>query len=140
MPAVPSADLDVEPPMRDCFRNPSMYLSLQSTTTFHDLYACLAGKTPSNKSFFLCSNYGWSVFLDTTEDKDPALVRRDVVHIHKGTPVGSKKNEHKDNLQDGSLSMQALLHVRARIVTGRDFIPRALFSIVRKNEYWSTEA
>ena len=44
---------------------------------------------------FLCSDFGWSVYLDSVGDKDPANIRPEVVHVQRGTPTNLQTGERK---------------------------------------------
>ena len=141
MPIVLSASLDMRIKMHQFLKHPSQYLSIKSEDIFHDLYACLAGRRHlPHRACFLCSCYGWSIFFDTVGDKDPALVRRDVVHVQKGTPVGSKTNEHKEDLADGPLDTHTIHTGGTKIIRGDSFAPRTAASVLRRREFWSTRA
>ena len=50
---------------------------------------------------FLCSDFGWSVFLSTVDNKDPAEIRPELVKVCKGTPTKINTNERRLRIRDG---------------------------------------
>jgi len=44
---------------------------------------------------YLCSDFGWSVFINTVIDEDPADIRLKLVYVIKGTPTNKRTNERK---------------------------------------------
>ena len=120
---------------------PQSRVTLKSTTNFRDLRDVLStARRPDTNAAFLYSDFGWSIFLDTIEDRDPGLVRRDLVHIRNGIPTSPETNEQKKCLIDGPLQSHTLTPTKVRITPVRDFTPRTTATIIRRHEYWSMQA
>src|ERR1700726_1627802 len=81
------------------FEDPEARATLEPSTIFHAVSTLLLddfdnrGDNPkfTSQSFylFLCSDFGWSVYLDTVCDHDPASCRPELVRVVKGTPTNS---------------------------------------------------
>ena len=89
---------------------------------------------------FLCSEFGWSVFLDTVGDKDPAAVKPHLVHVAKGVPTNVKTNERRSFIVDGKINFTPDFPRVYRIPPAQTglSIPRAVAQVTRRTEYWAT--
>jgi hypothetical protein len=86
---------------------------------------------------FLCSDFGWSIFLDTVGDKDPADVKPHLVHVQKGVPTNARTNERKLQIIDGCDAQ--IKQPPTRDVEKISCIPRAVAQVIRREEYWTTQ-
>ena len=87
---------------------------------------------------FLWSDFGWSVYLDTVGDKDPAEVRRHLVHVKRGTPTNLKTNERKLLLRDGSGFTRKMYPDSFPLLNGGSYVPRCAAKVVRRVERWAS--
>ena len=89
---------------------------------------------------FLCSDFGWSVFLDTVGDKDPAVVKPHLVHVSKGVPTNAKTNERRPLIIDGFINFAPNFPRVYKVPptqTGLS-IPRSVAEVTHRTEYWIT--
>ena len=100
----------------------------------------LASSQTSSRLPFLTSDFGWSIFLDTIGNKDPSSIRRDLVHIQKGTPTNSKTSERKTRLRDGIVQAYNSCPHKSRLIRGREYLPRSSAQTLNWAEYWSSRA
>lgn len=90
---------------------------------------------------FLCSDFGWSIFLDTVGDKDPGIVRPELVHIKRGTPTNSKTKERKLRILDGYYHDTGRLPDTFPLIRGLKYSPRLAARVKRlggRQEYWTS--
>jgi len=113
-------------------------LSLDSSYQRHDNWASSA----SSQTLFLWSDFGWSVFLGTIGDKDPAEVKPHLIHIRKGVPTNAKTNERKLRISDGYFDFPSDLHqvYSEPSVEYNSCLPRAVARVTRRGEYWTSRA
>ena len=57
-------------------------------------------ETVRGNTVFLVSDFGWSVFLSTIGDDDPATIRPELIHVKPGTPANALTGERKFRLRD----------------------------------------
>ncbi len=113
-------------------------LSLGSSCQRHDKWVSSA----YSQTLFLWSDFGWSVFLGTTLDKDPAEVKPHLIHIRKGVPTNARTNERKRRIGDGYYDFPSDLP-RAYCEPPEETescLPRAVAQVTRRSEYWTSRA
>ncbi|ERF75051.1 hypothetical protein EPUS_04833 [Endocarpon pusillum Z07020] len=99
----------------------------------HDLHE-------ESEFLFLCSDFGWSVFLDTIGDKDPANVKPHLVHVQKGVPTNSRTNERKLRISDGGVFVTTLPRIFHKPPVQKiAYTPRAVAQVTRRDEYWTSK-
>lgn len=90
---------------------------------------------------FLYSDFGWSLFLDTVGDKDPALARPELVHIKKGTPTNLKTKERKLRIRDGRGCGTGHKPSTYPVLRGLEYFPRLVARVypsTGRQEYWTS--
>ena len=99
-------------------------------------------RASESSGLILASDFGWSVFLDTVGDKDPAVVKRELVHVKRGIPTNSKTNERKLRIYDGA-DMGFGRNEPPKTcpqIRGPEYLPRLAARVNKRKEYWSTGA
>ncbi|KAI4122401.1 MAG: hypothetical protein LQ347_006510, partial [Umbilicaria vellea] len=92
---------------------------------------------------FLRSEFGWSVFLVTVGDKDPGIVRPELVHIKRGTPTNTKTKERKLRMKDSLGAVLKGIPEGQPLLRGLEYLPRLAARVNRlsgRQEYWTTRA
>ena len=94
----------------------------------------------SRHRHFLClvSDFGWSVFLNTLGDKDPAMVRPELVRVQRGTPVNEKTEERKCRIRDHEPLEGDTWRAGHKLSNELEYLPRAAATVSRRTEYWNT--
>ena len=128
--------------MKQASRDPKLRIKLSSPMIFDGIFSLLSSdpNVGPNLPFLRC-DLGWSIFLDTIGDKDPANVRRDLIHIQKGIPTDTRTNEQKNHLRDGPVKAVNIYSSTGHIVrespSGK-CLPRTAATIQRRTEYWNS--
>ena len=142
---------EFEHEMISACRNPKGHPLVLPHTIFFGLVNLLSddqlhgyGRYPNedSHSLFLCSDFGWSVFLGTIGDKDPEDVRPYLIHVKKGVPTDVRTNERKSRIIDGvglHFSQPPRL-LRIPPQAEHTVIPSAVAQVVRRREYWTTHS
>ena len=102
-------------------------LHLEHDTIFIQISLYLSD-TVDLRNTLLHSEFGWSVYLDTFGDRDPAQIRPELVHIQKGVPTNRRTMERKSSIKDGSMElgpMRSSADDRSPPIRGREYIPRS---------------
>lgn len=89
---------------------------------------------------FLLSYFGWSVFLDTIGDKDPAETIPYLIHIQKGVPTDTTTNERRFIIADGSYGRFSFNLPKIYGMPGTEMkksLPRAAARVTRRREFWT---
>ena len=89
----------------------------------------------------LSSDFGWSVFLDTVGDKDPGVIRPELVHVKRGTPTNSKTKERKLRILDGRSHGPARMPSTYLLLRGLEYSPRLAARVhlsSGRQEYWTS--
>lgn len=142
------------PAFTEVFKGPDRRGKVESCTLFHAVVRLLTetefdqrDDDPEFSSrithfLFLCGDFGWSVFLDTVGDKDPASVRSELICVQKGTPTNSKTGERKFKIRDGAgIVFRTADHPDFSPLTrGPDYLPRRCARVLSRQEYWSTRS
>jgi hypothetical protein len=91
---------------------------------------------------FLCSDFGWSVFLDTFGEADPGRIRPELIHVQRGMPTKRGTNERKSRMRDGRGFIKEKYEYDGTtpVERGVSYIPRAVARVSRRTEYWTTQA
>lgn len=113
-------------------------LSLDSSCQRHDEWVSSA----DSQTLFLWSDFGWSVFLGTTLDKDPAGVKPHLIHVQRGVPTNARTNERKRRISDGYYDFPSDLpqaYCEPPEET-ESCLPRAVAQVTRRSEYWTSRA
>lgn len=84
----------------------------------------------------LCSDFGWTVFLDAVGDQDPAGVRPHLIHIHKGVPTNSKTHERKSQISDVQVDLTRVYRITPAAT--KTCLPRSVAMITHRTEYWTS--
>jgi hypothetical protein len=132
------------------FKGPEERATLESSAIFHAVSTLLVddfdhrGDDPRFTSQFLflalSSDFGWSVFLDTVGDKDPASSRPDLVRVVKGTPTNSKTGERKFKIRDGG-GFRAVEYPDSYPLTrGPEYTPSLAGRVINRKVFWSSRA
>jgi hypothetical protein len=132
------------------FEDPEARATLEPSTIFHAVSTVLLddfdnrGDNPkfTSQSFylFLCSDFGWSVYLDTVCDHDPASCRPELVRVVKGTPTNSKTGERKFRMRDGGGFRTVEYPDSYPLTRGPDYIPSAAGRVLKRTVFWSSRA
>jgi len=88
----------------------------------------------------LCSDFGWSVYLDTIGDKDPASSRPELVRIQKGTPTNSRTGERKFKIRDGPGVRFIEYPDEYPLTRGPEYLPRLSVRVLSRKVYWSSRS
>ncbi len=133
-------------------RNPNTRAAIGPETIFYGIVQLLSDDIAhmrgnslylheDSECLLLCSDFGWSVFLDTIGDKDPAEVKPHLVHIQRGVPTNARTNERKLQIIDGRNVTFELPRVY-RIPPEKKMwcIPKTVAKVTRRSEYWTTLA
>ena len=131
-------------------KNPRARVSIAPETIFYGIAQLMAdGLVYKTGRFdpqqyaeitFLFSDFGWSVFLDTVGDKDPAAVKPHHVHVSKSVPTNVKTNERRPLIIDGLINFTPdfpRVYKVPPAQTGLS-IPRAVAEVTHRMEYWIT--
>lgn len=132
----PNARAEIAPD--EIFNGIMRLLSLDSSYQRHDTWVSSA----SSQTLILWSDFGWSVFLNTIGDKDPAEVKPHLIHIRKGVPTNARTNERKLRIADGYYDFAPDLHqvyIRPPVEYS-SCLPRAVARVTRRGEYWTSRA
>lgn len=93
------------------------------------------------KKFYLCSDFGWSVLLNTASigrNADPADVVPELLSIFQGTPFSEKTQEWKQNIRDGVGFLTSNNFSKAEPHRGATYIPRSIATIGKIKQYWTS--
>ena len=116
----------------------TFFLNLLSTVRDAEFthYNFLAGaKRPC-----LWSDFGWSVFLDTVGDKDPAEVQSTSIHVKQGVPTMEDSNERRHVIVDSELETLEGYPDNHPILRGtKTYVPRSAASCKSRSEIWSIQ-
>ena len=129
-------------------KGPKERFELAPHAIFHAVVDLLSGQDTSrglNTTFylFLCSDFGWSVFLDTVGDKDPGVVRPELVHVKRGTPTNSKTKERRLRIRDGYGYDSSYNPEKFPLLRGLEYLPRLAARVhpsKGRQEYWTSRA
>ncbi|KIW76396.1 hypothetical protein Z517_11142 [Fonsecaea pedrosoi CBS 271.37] len=86
----------------------------------------------------LCSDFGWSVLLNTYADLDPGDIRPELVRIRKGTPTHSETEERKMRIVDGNAVERSAKSYVYPVEIGPEYTPRTFANCTSKKEYYTT--
>jgi hypothetical protein len=137
--------------LRQISKEPSGRGSLELHEVFHGVTQLLSSTVLNSRDdmhkfssrlshfLFLCSDFGWSVYLDTVGDKDPGQVRPELVHVCKGTPTKKVTNERKMRIRDGAGFEKKDYPDIYIVERGPAYVPRTIATLARRKEYWSTQ-
>lgn len=93
----------------------------------------------ASENLFLCSDFGWSVYLDVVGDKDPAEVKPHLIHIQKGMPTNSRTHERKSQISDGPRFKIDLPRIyRVPPTEKKTCLPRLVAKVTQPTEYWTS--
>ena len=87
----------------------------------------------------LVSAFGWSVFLGTLQDCDPANAGTLLLRIRPGTPTNSRTQQQRSRIGDVQLKSnldEPDIKVEDR---GPSYTPRCLTAVTKRQEYCSTQ-
>lgn len=121
--------------------------SVREDSLFDDLAQFLIGRTRKRQQsdgLVLVSDFGWSIYLDSIGDLDPADIRPELVHIKKGVPTSNRTQERKSQIRcppDTCSSPPDHEHTAVTIRPidqGKNYIPRCLTRVTRRVEYITT--
>ncbi|OAG44347.1 hypothetical protein AYO21_01343 [Fonsecaea monophora] len=87
---------------------------------------------------FLCSDFGWSVLLNTYGELDPGDIQPEFVRIRKGTPTHSKTQERKLRIVDRSIAERSAKSYVFPIERGLEYTPRTFAKSTSMKEYYTT--
>ena len=134
-------------------RNPKGHSMIAPQTTFFGLVQLLSADTLQTRSYysatesynensyplFLCSDFGWSIFLDVVGDKDPEDVKPHLIHIKKGVPTDARTNERKLQISDSpKFEAQHQRVYRIPPANTKAIVPHAIAEITKRTEFWTT--
>ena len=127
-------------------KGPKERFELENQAIFHAVANLLIGHgySPERKTdfyLFLCSDFGWSVFLDTVGDKDPGVVRPELVHVKRGTPTNSKTKERRLRIRDGRGYNSLHMPETFQLLRGLEYLPRLAARVhptKGRQEYWTS--
>ncbi|KAI9890678.1 MAG: hypothetical protein M1814_003747 [Vezdaea aestivalis] len=85
---------------------------------------------------FLISKYGWSLFLSSVGNNDPAEVRPEMVHIKRGVPMVGSTQEQVRQLRDLRITTG---HLANDNIVGRGtfYTPECVSSVSCRKEFWT---
>ncbi|KAH0845987.1 hypothetical protein FOPE_11189 [Fonsecaea pedrosoi] len=86
----------------------------------------------------LCSDFGWSVLLNTYGDVDPGDIRPELVRVRKGTPTHSKTEERKLRIVDGNAVERSAKSYVYPVERGLEYTPRTFANYTSRKEYYTT--
>lgn len=125
-------------------KGPKERFELNPHKMFHAVADLLIGQAYSRDFgttyyLILCSDFGWSVFLDTVGDKDPGVVRPELVHVKRGTPTNSKTKERRLGVRDGRGYDSSHKPQTFPLLRGLEYLPRLAARVHPtrgRQEYW----
>jgi hypothetical protein len=122
-------------------------VDLEESTLFYELASLLAGRSfggderRSGEYSFLVSDFGWSVFLDTVGNVDPADVRPELLHVKCGVPTIEETAQRRSRIKDANHTWHFdPVECSTRLVMdrGKTYLPRCVTAVTRRTEYYST--
>lgn len=122
-------------------RTPNTRAEIEPGSIFNGIIRLLSLDTPSQE-LFLWSDFGWSVFLGTTLDKDPAEVKPHLIHIQRGVPTNRWTNESKRCIADRSSTLP-FNHFRTTWESPGETesgVGRTIAQVTRRSEHWTSRA
>lgn len=124
---------------------PAERSQFSSRTVFNAVQSFLAGDANSDghtiPNSFLRSDFGWSVFLDTLGDRDPGIVRPELVHIKRRTPTNTTTKERKLGMKDGYGIEVGTKPETQPLLRGLEYLPRLAARVNRlsgRQVYWTS--
>jgi hypothetical protein len=87
---------------------------------------------------YLWSDFGWSVYLDTVGDKDPADIRPELVNVEVGTPTNIKTNERKLLLRDGRGYAKKIYPNSYPLFEDVTYVPRCAAKVIKRSQIWTS--
>lgn len=137
--------------MRHVSEAPDNYGKVDPEDIFHAVASLLCHRfdqrndtkrfSTETQYLYLCSDFGWSVFLSTVGDQDPAEVRPELIHVRKGTPTNAKTRERKLRIRDGfGFRKMEYPGIYPADETSGYYISRAIAKTRCQNEYWSSRS
>ena len=88
---------------------------------------------------FLYSDFGWTVFLGCVDDRNPAHVRPEILHIKKGIPTNIQTGEQKYRIVDGLSNDVGNSGITILDREGT-YVPRCVNSVKLRTEFFSSQA
>ena len=132
---------EIEISMKGLSQSPHSHVQLSADTIFKSISFLLTGKLDDAfQGLFLRSDFGWSIFLDTIGDKDPAHIRRDLVHIQRGIPTDTRTNEQKSYIHDGPVYKCNMYDGIGHVLRDKQIVPRSAAKVQKRTEYWNSLA
>lgn len=92
----------------------------------------------SQRTTFLLSHYGWSMFYNSIGDIDPGRVSCELLSIKRGVPTSTRTNERKYQLADAPRIWPRGMRPPVRIDAGESYLPRCLSPVVKRTEQYSS--
>ncbi|KAL9078110.1 MAG: hypothetical protein Q9157_002965 [Trypethelium eluteriae] len=135
----------------DIIRYPRERGFIRPTEVFHGIVRLLSSTVldnsddrrghPSRTQFlFLCSDFGWSVYLNTVGKLDPADVRPELIRIGKGVPTNKKTNERKLRIRDGVRFRKMARPACFLLKEGQSYTPRAATKNSHRREFYASRS
>jgi hypothetical protein len=135
--------------VEDTRRDPAKYVHVDPIEAFHAMAALLctsdmdglAERRPYGRplaGIYLCSDYGWSVLLDTVGHEDPSDVRPERIHLQRGTPTDKKTLQRKFRILDGR-GIPAADYPEENLPPpqeGNKYQPRCVAQVSEIAQYW----
>ena len=115
-------------------------LWLSGPSSVHTLLHNLSSyKVP--ETVFLCCEFGWSIYIDTSGNRDPTQFKPDWIHIREGVPTNERTMECKmflcNNGSTASNPISTSSSDDSQPIRGREHVPRSL-ATASWTKFWST--
>ena len=97
-----------------------------------------AMSSPYQNYLWLVSDFGWSVFLNTYGDKDPAHVRPELIRVQRGAPVNRRTGDRKYRIRDSEAFRGETWIEGHQLVNEHQYTQRSAGKVARRTEYWNS--
>ena len=98
----------------------------------------VTGKGEDLRFLWLSSDYGWSAYYDTADDKDPTEVTPELIHIERGVPTHTSTGERRSTISDTRIRDLACprLSTAFPLIKGERYSPQASTRTRKRQPLW----
>jgi hypothetical protein len=119
-----------------CSSSDLFYMFCQMLVGLH----FITEESSNDNGSFMVSDFGWTVYLPSFGDHDPASTISERLFVRKGVPTNPKSGERKNRVCDAiSLgSKDSFMPCRQITDRGTTYTPRCLSRVIQRTEYYGS--
>ena len=94
-----------------------------------------------NANNFMVSDFGWTVYLPSFGDHDPASTNPERLFVRKGVPTDRKTGEQKLRVRDVAnlANFDEMMPCRHITDRGMTYVPRCLSRVIQRTKYYGSQ-